>query len=146
MLLRRENLPQDRERLADIVMAQADEIRRLREMVKVAQARLHAGRSERSAAVLENQMGLDLGDLETTMIPEAANENASGKASPSGARGAKAKRNIGFLPKHLERVEETVEPIMTTCLCCAGALHRIGQDVSEALDITPVLSHPRTHV
>ena len=139
MLLRRENLPQDRERLADIVMAQADEIRRLREMVKVAQARLHAGRSERSAAVLENQMGLDLGDLETTVIPEAANENASGKASPSGARGAKAKRNIGFLPKHLERVEETVEPIMTTCLCCAGALHRIGQDVSEALDITPAI-------
>ena len=37
-------------------------------------------------------------------------------------------RNIGFLPKHLPRVIEVIEPKSTDCPCCAGKLHRIGED------------------
>ena len=65
----RENLPLERDRLVDIVVAQADEIRRLREILKVARAQIHGGRSERLSAVLEDQLGLDLGDLETAVTP-----------------------------------------------------------------------------
>lgn len=32
-----------------------------------------------------------------------------------------------------------IEPEVTHCPCCAGALHRIGEDVSEALDVVPAI-------
>ena len=32
-----------------------------------------------------------------------------------------------------------VEPETTICPCCAGKLHRIGEDVSEALDVEPAI-------
>lgn len=134
----RENLPLERDRLVDIVVAQADEIRRLREILKVARAQIHGGRSERLSAVLEDQLGLDLGDLETAVTPRPANENAA-PGSAARAPRKRANRNIGFLPRHLERVEEVIEPPTTNCLCCAGKLHRIGEDVAEALDSVPAI-------
>ena len=30
-----------------------------------------------------------------------------------------------------------IEPASTTCPCCGGALHRIGEDVAERLDVIP---------
>lgn len=32
-----------------------------------------------------------------------------------------------------------IEPESTICPCCSGALHRIGEDVSEALDVVPAI-------
>ena len=46
-------------------------------------------------------------------------------------------RNIGALPKHLPRCEEVIEPETTVCPCCSGALHRIGAETREALDVIP---------
>jgi transposase len=138
MSLSRENLPQDRDRLVDIVVAQAEEIRRLREILKVARAQIHGGRSERSSAVLEDQRDLDLGDLETQVSPRPANENAAAGVAARPSR-KPASRNIGFLPKHLERIDEIIEPATTVCLCCAGNLHRIGADIAEALDSVPAI-------
>ena len=48
-----------------------------------------------------------------------------------------ALRNIGALPKHLPRCEEVIEPETTVCPCCSGALHRIGEETREALDVVP---------
>lgn len=48
-----------------------------------------------------------------------------------------AKRNRGALPAHLERVEQLVGIEHKTCGCCGGALHVIGEDVSERLDVVP---------
>ena len=90
------------------------------------------------SAVLEDQLGLDLGDLETEVTPRAANENTAPGVVARAAR-KPANRNIGLLPKHLERVEEIIEPATTVCLCCAGNLHRIGEDVAEALDCVPAV-------
>jgi transposase len=41
------------------------------------------------------------------------------------------------LPAHLPRIERVVDVESTICPCCSGALHRIGEDVSERLDIVP---------
>jgi transposase len=30
-----------------------------------------------------------------------------------------------------------IKPDTTACLCCQGQLHKIGEDVSEVLDIIP---------
>jgi len=48
-----------------------------------------------------------------------------------------ARRNRGALPAHLERIEQLVDLEQKTCACCGGALHVIGEDVAERLDVVP---------
>jgi transposase len=49
------------------------------------------------------------------------------------------------LPAHLPRCDVVIEPETKACPCCAGALHRIGEEVSEALDrVAAVLRVVRT--
>jgi transposase len=47
------------------------------------------------------------------------------------------KTNRGSLPAHLERIEQVVDVEDKACPCCGGALHTIGEDVSERLDVVP---------
>ena len=70
---------------------------------------------------------------------EAA-EAADAHAKDPAARAAQAGRrrtNRGSLPGHLPRLEQVIEPQSLACPCCSSALHRIGEDVSERLDIVP---------
>jgi transposase len=39
----------------------------------------------------------------------------------------------------IERFQLIIEPGVTVCPCCAGQLHRIGEDISEMLDIVPAV-------
>lgn len=55
------------------------------------------------------------------------------------ALGLESMRNIGGLPKHLPREDVVIEPAIDCCPCCQGTLHRIGEDVSEMLDIVPAI-------
>ena len=41
------------------------------------------------------------------------------------------------MPKHLPREEVVIEPEDRACPCCGGALHVIGEDVAEQLDVVP---------
>lgn len=52
-------------------------------------------------------------------------------------RAARRRTNRGALPAHLPRIETVVDVTSMACPCCAGTLHRIGEDVSERLDIVP---------
>jgi transposase len=83
-------------------------------------------------------MVLDLDDLTTDAVPPPAND-AQPPATGERAARKKAKRNVGALPKHLARIEQVIEPETTDCPCCAGKLHKIGEDVSEALDHVPAI-------
>ena len=49
------------------------------------------------------------------------------------------------LPEHLRRVEHRHEPENTTC-ACGQAMARIGEDVSERLDIVPAEFFVRRHI
>lgn len=40
-------------------------------------------------------------------------------------------------PAHLERIEQVIQLENTACSCCGGALHVIGEDVAERLDMVP---------
>ena len=73
--------------------------------------------------------------------PNAIDPPKSGPAKPRNA-------NRGSLPKHLPRIEEVIEPDASVCDCGARhgsrtsgapwlALHQIGEDVSERLDVIP---------
>lgn len=48
-------------------------------------------------------------------------------------------RNRGALPSHLPRVEVVVDVEDKRCPGCGGAMHVIGEDVAEMLDIVPAV-------
>jgi transposase len=134
MLPGSEIFPRDPDVLIGMVMARDLEIEKLQAALKTAQAMLFLPKSEKSSAILEGQMGLDLGDVELGVKP--ANDEQIQLRTPSSDR-RRPRRNIGALPKHLPRVEQVIEPASLQCPCCEGRLHRIGEDVAEALDGVP---------
>jgi transposase len=109
-------------------------------MLETARRTIYGPRSEK-LDLPAAQMPLELGDLSGLSV-EPAVEPAPGptKLEPqSRPPRAKAVRNIGGLPKHLPREDVIIEPAHQACPCCQGGLHRIGEDVSEMLDIVPAI-------
>ena len=66
---------------------------------------------------------------------EAAQDVA--EASAKRRRIQPANRNRGALPAHLPRFEVIIDVERKECPCCGGALHVIGEERSEQLDIVP---------
>ncbi len=106
---------------------------RLDHIVSVLRRAQFGRRSERIA---DEQIELALEDVETQ---HGAEDFAAEKADAIvKAEGTKARRaNRGHLPSHLPREEVIIEPPSKACPCCGGALHVIGEDVSERLDKIP---------
>lgn len=120
----------------DTVLAERDaaqaEIEKLRLLIRQLQRGQFGRRSER---LDPDQLQLGLEDLEqATAALEAAQEAAS-RGTPRPAR--TRRRNLGALPAHLPRLEVLVDVEDKSCPCCGGALHVIGEDRSEMLDIVP---------
>ena len=137
MAIRPEALPTDAAALTEIVLALDAENEKLRVAMQTLKDMIFGRRSERLAVPVADQFALDLGDLETgVMPPEAAANDDTPAAKPSGRPRKKARRNIGALPKHLPRCEQVLEPGATAC---RGELHKIGEDVSEVLDVIPAI-------
>jgi transposase len=108
------------------------ESERLRAIIKELQRHRFGRRSER---LDPDQLALALEDLEQTVAAAEAGEEKAAK--PERLRPARRRINRGALPAHLPRVETVIDIADRTCPCCAGALHRIGEDVAERLDIVP---------
>ena len=53
------------------------------------------------------------------------------------ARAAQRRLNRGGSPSHLPCVEVVIDVESKTCPCCGEAMHRIGEDTSERLDVIP---------
>ena len=88
----------------------------------------------KSEKIDPDQFELALEDIETAIAAIHAEDEA---VDPAKSRPAKPRNaNRGSLPKHLPRVEEVIEPEASVC-GCGGALHQIGEDVSERLDVIP---------
>lgn len=58
-------------------------------------------------------------------------------ARPTGERRQREARPRKAFPAHLERVEIVIEPEAVACACGSCQPVRIGEDVSERLDVTP---------
>jgi transposase len=140
MALRPENLPRDPALLMELAIALDAENETLRATIASLKGLIFGARSERMAAILAEQLALDLQDLADDVTPSPANDDAP-SSTQTGSRNSrsKQKRNIGALPKDLPRCEQIIGPETTVCPCCAGKLHRIGEDVSEALDVVPAI-------
>lgn len=135
MALRPEDLPADPATLTEMVLAYDGEVETLRATIATLKTLIFGARSERAAVISAEQLALDLG-REGAGAPSPANDDQP--ASPAaGRKRRKARRNIGALPAHLPRCEQVIEPASTLCPCCSHPMHRIGEDVSEALDRVP---------
>ena len=97
--------------------------------------RMQFGR--RSEKLDPDQLALALEDLEQAV---AESDAEAEKADPQvrQARGRKRRQSRGALPEHLPRIEVVVEPEAMVCPCCQGAMHVIGEERSERLDVIPV--------
>jgi transposase len=107
------------------------------------------GQSSERSAVLE-QLELQLADMEE----DAAQAEAAARIAADAA--ARQKITVQAferkkparrpLPEHLPR-ERLVYPSPSACPCCGGILHKLGEDVTETLELIPrqwkVIQHVR---
>ncbi len=119
------------EQIVDERDAALSESGRLRAIIEAMQRHRFGRRSEQLNA---DQLGLGLEDTEQALAAADAKEENQ-KASP--ARTSRRRVDRGALPAHLPRVETLIDIEHKACPCCAGELHRIGEDVAERLDVIP---------
>ena len=104
--------------------------------------------SERSAAL--QQLELSLADMEEDASEaEAAAQmaaNAAARAKIAVAAFERRKPARRPLPEHLPR-ERMVYPAPSACPCCGGVLRKLGEDITETLELIPrqwkVIQHVR---
>ena len=107
---------------------------------------LYGQRSERSVQLLD-QMALAFEELESSATEdEVAAERAVAKTTNVVAFTRKRPARQPF-PEHLPR-ERVIEPGPTVCQCCGSSrLRKLGEDISETLEVIPrqwkVIQHVR---
>jgi len=139
-MLMEADLPSDVEALRTLVLEQAREldalklfqaeVERLKAIIEALQRHRFGRRSEQ---LDPDQFELALEEVETAL---AEAQHAIDKANRASADRPR-KANRGSLPAHLERIEQVVDIEDKECPCCGGALHQIGEDVAERLDVVP---------
>ena len=130
-------LPRDVEALQALILAEraahAVEAERLRQIIKEMQRHRFGRRAE---TLPIDQLELALEEVHQEAAAEAAGEEARDPERRI-ERAAKRRSNRGALPEHLPRIETVVDVEDKACPCCTGALHLIGEDRAERLDIVP---------
>src|SRR5271157_4466839 len=104
------------------------------------------GQSSERGAILE-QLELALAELqEDAAQAEATAEIAAAEAKVAVRSFERRRPARRPLPEHLPR-ERVVYPAPAACPCCGGFLHKIGEDVTEMLELVPrqwkVIQHVR---
>lgn len=126
-------------RLAETEAALADSVeaqRRLESLIGELRRERFGARSEKLDS---EQFNLPLEDVEIAQgILEAAQEKARRALKGRSADDEQpVNRNRGHLPRHLPRIERVIEPASTLCPSGCGEMAKIGEDISERLDLVP---------
>lgn len=149
-MLMEADLPNDVEALRALVLEQAREldvlkvfqaeVERLKALIDALQRHRFGRRSEQ---LDPDQFELALEEVETALAEAGHARDKHVLSFAEGASRAPAERprktNRGSLPAHLERIEQVVDIDDKACPCCGGALHQIGEDVAERLDVVPTI-------
>ena len=116
------------------LIAERDEllrrVERMRQLIRQFQRAQFGRHSER---LDPDQLALALEEREIASAQEQA--AAEKQAPPPRPRSEPGKRKS--LPAHLPRIEVVIEPETTSCPCCGEAMHVIGEEKSERLDVIP---------
>ena len=133
MTVATDSLPNDAGTLKAMLIAERVRNDRLLAIIKELQRHRFGRRAE---TLPEDQMLLGLEDVEQVAASGDAESDAANPAERTN-RSAKRRINRGSLPAHLPRIAMVVDIDDRTCPCCGNALHRIGEDTGERLDIVP---------
>ena len=106
------------------------EVERLRLIIQRLQRSQFGRRSER---IEGDQLALGLEDLDAD-IARAEEDHSNPPASHPGCEPTARRQG---LPGHLPREDVAIDVDEDVCPCCGGALHAIGETVSEMLDFVP---------
>lgn len=128
-----DTLPDDPATLKAMLVAERVRSERLEQIIKALQRHRFGRRAE---TLPEDQMLLGLEDVEQAEALAAA-EREDKAPEDRVTAASKRRMNRGSLPAHLPRIEVVVDIDDKACPCCKGSLHRIGEDISERLDILP---------
>src|SRR5580700_3689364 len=102
-------------------------------MIAKMRRELFGPRSERSQRLLD-QMELQLEELAAAAGEDAAKAETAGTQVRSFTRRQATRRNF---PDHLPR-QRIVHPAPTSCPCCGSSkLSKLGEDITETLDVVP---------
>jgi transposase len=103
------------------------------------------GQSSERRALLD-QLELQLFEVEEDQAQAETTEEIAAPQSVAVQSFERRKPARRPLPEHLPR-ERVVYPVPTACPCCGGALHKLGEDVTESLELVPrqwkVVQHVR---
>ncbi|WP_419741181.1 IS66 family transposase [Ruegeria sp.] len=95
---------------------------------------------KKSEKLTQDERNLGAEDLEVALSEAEASSEAATQSCDKEKKAKPRKapeRNIGNLPEDLPRIEQVIEPDSVECPCGCGAMHKIGEDRSERLDIVP---------
>jgi transposase len=141
-------LPDDIAALKAMLLAERASYRAEIEKLRHTIARLRHeqyGQSAERRALLD-QLELQLGELEENQAQAEAAEEIAAPQSVTVEAVTRRKPARRPLPEHLPR-ERVVYPVPAACPCCGGALHKLGEDVTETLELVPrqwkVIQHVR---
>jgi len=116
----------------DVLVSRGTEIENLKLLILKLQ-RMRFGRSSEKLDHQIEQLELRLEDLEA----EQTETPPPPQSAPSQAPRTRRKPARRPLPDNLPRETQTHEPKHTACPECGGALHKLGEDVSEILEFVP---------
>lgn len=93
--------------------------------------------------LFQESLGADIAAAQAELAKREA-EQANAAATPPTLPRQRAGRQP--LPDHLPRIEHLHEPESCTCGKCGGALVKIGEDISEQLDVEPARFFVHRHI
>ena len=130
----RDGLRAERDALQSAHETANAEVEKLRLMIRQL-LRAQYGRSSEKLDPDQLQLGLE--ELEQSLAAVQPANDPPAPPQPAAPQRKPAQRNRGALPPHLPRYEVVIDVEDKHCPCCGGALHVIGEDVSEMLDVVP---------
>jgi len=133
MTMTADELPDDLNALKAMVLSRELENARLRQIIKELQRHRFGRRAE---TLPEDQLLLGLEEAEQVEA-DGLEDREQASSDLRRERTAKRRINRGSLPAHLPRIDVVIDIESHDCPCCGNGLHRIGEDVSEKLDIVP---------
>ena len=93
--------------------------------------------------LFQETLASDIAAAEARLALEAAADTSSAETTPKPPRSRAGRQP---LPDHLPRIEHRHEPESCTCGKCGGPLVKIGEDISEQLDVEPARFFVHRHI
>ena len=94
--------------------------------------------------LFEDTLASDLAAAEAELAKKQA--EASATTEPQAPRASRPRAGRQPLPEHLPRIEHRHEPESCTCGQCGKDLVKIGEDISEQLDVEPARFFVHRHI